>query len=46
MVFPEIDYDKVDKSRGINITIQTSASGDEHALALLKKFNMPFKRKG
>lgn len=46
MVFPEIDYDKVDKSRGINITIQTSALNDEHALALLKKFNMPFKRKG
>jgi large subunit ribosomal protein L5 len=42
MVFPEVDYDKVDRSRGMNITIQTNTDKDEHALALLKKFNMPF----
>jgi large subunit ribosomal protein L5 len=42
MVFPEVDYDKVDRSRGMNITIQTTTSNDEHARLLLKKFNMPF----
>ena len=45
MVFPEVDYDKVDKSRGFNITIQTTAKSDEQAFALLKKFNMPFQKK-
>lgn len=45
MVFPEVDYDKVDKSRGMNITIQTTANSDEHGFALLKAFNMPFKKK-
>lgn len=44
MIFPEIDYDKVDKVRGLNITIQTNAKSDELGLALLKKFNMPFKK--
>jgi len=44
MVFPEVDYDSVDKSRGLNITIHTSAKRDEHAVALLKSFNMPFKK--
>lgn len=44
MVFPEIDYDKVDTSRGMNITIHTTASSDKEALALLKKFGMPFKK--
>jgi len=43
--FPEIDYDRVDRSRGLNITIHTTALTDEHALALLKKFNMPFRKK-
>lgn len=42
MVFPEVDYDKIDRSRGMNITIHTTAQNDEHAMALLKKFNMPF----
>jgi large subunit ribosomal protein L5 len=42
MYFPEMDYDKVDRSRGLNITIHTTAEKDEHALALLKKFNVPF----
>ena len=45
MVFPEIDYDKVDRSRGLNVTIQTSAKSDEHVFALLKALNMPFKDK-
>lgn len=44
MVFPEVDYDKVDKNRGLNITIQTTASSDQQALSLLKKFNMPFQK--
>lgn len=44
MVFPEIDFDKVGKSRGLNITIQTSTSSDAHAFALLKKFGMPFQK--
>jgi len=44
MVFPEIDYDKVDKVRGLNVTIQTTAKSDDHARALLKGFNMPFKK--
>ena len=43
MVFPEVDYDKVDKSRGLNITIKTSTSVDSQAQALLRKFKMPFK---
>ena len=43
--FPEVDYDKVDRSRGLNITIHTTAEIDEHARALLKKFNMPFRKK-
>jgi large subunit ribosomal protein L5 len=45
MVFPEVDYDKVDKGRGLNITIATTTKNDEHAYALLKKFNMPFQKK-
>lgn len=44
MIFPEIDYDMVDKARGMNITIQTTAENDEHARALLDGFKMPFKR--
>ncbi len=44
MVFPEVDYDSVDKSRGLNVTIHTSAREDDHAIALLKSFNMPFKQ--
>ena len=45
MVFPEVDYDKVDRARGMNITIATTAKNDEHAQALLKKFNMPFQKR-
>jgi large subunit ribosomal protein L5 len=45
IVFPEIDYDKVDKVRGFNITFVTSANTDEEALELLKEFGMPFIKK-
>lgn len=45
IVFPEIDYDKIDKIRGINITIVTTAKNDEEALALLSAFGMPFVKK-
>lgn len=44
-IFPELDYDVSDKVRGLNITLHTSASNDEHGLALLKSFGMPFVRK-
>ena len=43
LVFPEIDYTKVEKSRGMNITIVTSARNDKEAFALLKKLGMPFR---
>ena len=43
MIFPEIDIDKIDKIRGMNITIVTTAKRDEEAKALLKAFGMPFK---
>ncbi len=42
LVFPEIDYTKVERPRGMNITIVTSAEKDEHAFVLLKKLGMPF----
>jgi large subunit ribosomal protein L5 len=43
LVFPEIDYTKVDKTRGMNITIVTTARTDAEAFALLKKLGMPFR---
>jgi len=43
IIFPEIDYDKIDAIRGMDITITTSAKTDAEALALLKKFNFPFR---
>ncbi|MBI5681624.1 MAG: 50S ribosomal protein L5 [Deltaproteobacteria bacterium] len=43
IIFPEIDYDKIGKIRGMNITITTTARTDEEAKALLKYFGMPFK---
>jgi large subunit ribosomal protein L5 len=43
LIFPEVDYDKVDQSRGLNITICTTAENDKEAYALMKAFNMPFK---
>lgn len=42
LVFPEIDYTKVDQSRGMNITLVTSAKSDREAYALLKQMGMPF----
>ena len=44
IIFPEIDYDKVDKIRGLDITITTSAQTDEEGRALLRAFNFPFKK--
>ncbi len=44
IVFPEIDYDKVEKIRGLDITINTSAENSEQAQALLAAFNFPFKK--
>ncbi|KZY61880.1 50S ribosomal protein L5, partial [Oleiphilus sp. HI0065] len=44
IIFPEIDYDKVDKIRGMDITITTSAQTDEEGRALLRAFNFPFKK--
>ena len=44
LIFPEIDYDKVAKVRGMDIVIVTSAKTDEEAYALLKEFGMPFNR--
>ncbi len=43
IIFPEIDYDKIDALRGMNITITTSARSDEHARALLEGFAFPFR---
>jgi large subunit ribosomal protein L5 len=44
MVFPEIDYDKIDKVRGMNITICTTAKTDAEAMALLEGFQLPFQK--
>ncbi|QVL46212.1 MAG: 50S ribosomal protein L5 [Methylophilaceae bacterium] len=43
IIFPEIDYDKIDAIRGMNITITTTAKTDEEAKALLSAFNFPFR---
>lgn len=43
IIFPEIDYDKVDKLRGMDICISTTARTDEEGRALLKAFRFPFK---
>ena len=45
IMFPEIDFDKIDTIRGMDITITTSARTDEEGLALLQAFNFPFKDK-
>ena len=42
IIFPEIDYDKVDKIRGLEVAIVTSATNDEQGYALLKRMGMPF----
>ena len=44
LIFPEIDFNKVDKSRGMNISIVTTAENDEQARALLKALGMPFRQ--
>ena len=44
IIFPEIDYDKVDRIRGLGITIVTSAKNDIQAKALMDKFNFPFRK--
>lgn len=44
MIFPEIDYDKVNKVRGMDIVIVTTAETDEEARELLTQFGMPFKQ--
>ena len=43
IVFPEIEYDKVDNIRGMDIVVCTTASSDDEARALLKEFNFPFR---
>jgi large subunit ribosomal protein L5 len=44
LIFPEIDYNKVEKTKGMNITIVTTAGNDERALFLLRELGMPFQR--
>ncbi len=46
LIFPEIDYDKINKVRGMDITIVTTAATDQEGFALLKEFGMPFKKEG
>ena len=45
IIFPEIDYDNIDKIRGLDISITTTSTNDDDALALLKAFNFPIKEK-
>ena len=44
IIFPEIDYDKIDRLRGLNISITTTAKNDEEGRALLEAFKFPFKK--
>jgi large subunit ribosomal protein L5 len=44
LIFPDLDYNKVDKSKGLNVTIVTTAETDEKALHLLRGLGMPFRR--
>jgi large subunit ribosomal protein L5 len=46
IIFPEIDYDRIDQVRGLDVTITTSAKTDAEAYALLEAFGMPFAREG
>ena len=43
IIFPEIDYDRIDKIRGLDITVTTTAKTDEEGLALLRAFSFPFR---
>lgn len=45
IIFPEIEYDKVDKARGMNITFVTTAKTDDEGRALLEKMGIPFRKK-
>jgi len=45
LIFPEIDYDKIDKLRGMEVTIVTSAKDDDQARVMLQLLGMPFKKK-
>jgi len=44
LIFPEIEYDKIDKVRGMEITIVTTAPNDEQSLAMLSMLGMPFRK--
>ncbi len=44
LIFPEIEYDKIDKLRGMEITVVTTATNDEHSRAMLKFLGMPFRK--
>jgi large subunit ribosomal protein L5 len=44
IIFPEIDYDKVDRVRGLDITITTTAKSDDEGRALLAAFEFPFRK--
>jgi large subunit ribosomal protein L5 len=46
LIFPEIDYDKIDAVRGMDITIVTTAKTDDHGRALLRALGFPFRREG
>ena len=46
IIFPEIDYDKTDKIKGLNVTVVTSAKTDEEGRALLRHLGMPFRQSG
>ena len=46
IIFPEVNFDKVEKIRGLDITIVTSSLNKDHSIELLKKMNFPFKTKG
>ncbi len=46
IIFPEINYDKIDQSRGMDISIVTTATTDAHGKALLDAFHFPFKQRG
>ena len=46
LIFPEIDFDQIDKIRGFEVTIVTSALNDEHGRELLRKLGMPFRSEG
>ena len=44
LIFPEIEYDKIDKLRGMEVTIVTTAKSDDHARLMLQMLGMPFKK--